>query len=267
MNSKEYIESGILELYVFGKLSEEERSEVQQMATDNPAVRTEIASIEHAVISLSHSISPGISSETYDKIRKELLGDTPEVVHTKSKKTNWSQYLGWAAALVILLGAAFMYLQMNDQMNEIINSEIEKNNTEFKSMQKTIITLEDKNKSTDKLLKIVRDKNNRVVTLEGQPAMPGAMAKIYWNKATQAVYVDVQGLPAPPQGMVYQVWSLKMDPLTPTSIGILNKMATDTTKIYQVESTIDAQAFGITLEPEGGSAVPSMDKLYALGKM
>lgn len=266
MNSKEYIESGILELYVFGKLSEEEARDVQQMAADNPAIRTEIASIEHAVINLSHSISPNISSETYDKIRKELLGDAPQVVQKKTK-TNWSQYMGWAAAVIILLGAASMYLLMNNQMNDSINSEIDKNNSEFKTMQKTITTLEDKNKSSQNLLKIIRDKNNMVVTLEGQPAMPGAMAKVYWNKATSAVYVDVLGLPAPPQGMVYQVWSLKMNPLTPTSIGILDKMKIDTTKIYQVESAVEAEAFGITLEPEGGSPMPTMDQLYALGKM
>ena len=41
MNSREYIESGILELYVFGKLSEEEKLAVQQMAADNPAIRTD----------------------------------------------------------------------------------------------------------------------------------------------------------------------------------------------------------------------------------
>ncbi|ESU25077.1 hypothetical protein FEDK69T_00420 [Flavobacterium enshiense DK69] len=240
---------------------------MQQMASDNPAVRTEIAAIEYAVVNLSHSVSPNISSETYDKIRRELLGDAPIEVHKKSKTTNWGQYMGWAAAVVILLGAASMYLLMNSQMNDSINSEIDKNKSEFKTMQKTIISLEDQNKSSQKLLKIIRDKNNMVVTLEGQPAMPGAKAKIYWNKATQAVYVDVQGLPTPPQGMVYQVWSLKMDPLTPTSIGILNKITADTSKIYQVESTVDAEAFGITLEPEGGSAIPTMEQLYALGKM
>ncbi|WP_035677994.1 anti-sigma factor [Flavobacterium limnosediminis] len=266
MNSREYIESGILELYVFGKLSEEEAREVQQMATDNPAIRTEIAAIEQAVINLSHSVSPNISSETYDKIRHELLGDAPEVIQMKSK-TNWAQYLGWAAAVVILLGAGFMYLRMNDQINGVINSEIEKDSSEFKSMQKTIITLEDKNKASENLLNIIRDKNNRIITLEGQPAMPTAMAKVYWNKATQAVHIDAQGLPEPPQGMVYQVWSLKMDPLTPTSIGLLDKASAETTKMYKVDNTTEAEAFGITLEPEGGSAVPTMEQLYTLGKV
>ncbi|CAM3561006.1 anti-sigma factor [Flavobacterium saliperosum] len=266
MNSREYIESGILELYVFGKLSEEEKLEVQQMAADNPAIRTEIAAIEQAVINLSHSVSPNISAETYDKIRAELLGDDPKVIAMKSK-TNWSQYLGWAASVVILLGAAFMYLQMNDQMNGVINEEIEKSKSEFDKMQKTIVTLEDQNKATQTVLNIIRDKNNTVVTLGGQPVAPTAVAKVYWNKATQTVYIDAEGLPEAPQGMVYQVWALKLDPLTPTSIGLLEKATAATTKMYKVDNTTEAEAFGITLEPEGGSATPTMEQLYTLGKV
>lgn len=266
MNSREYIESGILELYVFGKLSEEEKLEVQQMAADNPAIRTEIAAIEQAVINLSHSVSPNISAETYDKIRAELLDNDPKVVQMKSK-TNWSQYMGWAASVVILLGAAFMYLQMNNQMNGIINKEIEKNKSDFNKMQKTIVTLESKNKATESMMEILRDKNNTIVMLEGQAAMPGATAKVYWNKATQEVYIDAQDLPEAPQGMVYQVWALKMNPLTPTSIGLLEKATASTTKMYKVDNTAEAEAFGITLEPDGGSATPTMEQLYTLGKV
>ena len=45
MNSKEYIESGILELYVFGKLTDDEIAEVNQMATQHPEVKEEITAI------------------------------------------------------------------------------------------------------------------------------------------------------------------------------------------------------------------------------
>lgn len=266
MNSREYIESGILELYVFGKLSEAEALDVEQMAADSPAIRTEIAAIEKAVINLAYSVSPNISSETYDRIRQELIGNNPKVVKMKSK-TNWTQYMGWAASFVILLGAAFLYLYMNDQMNGIINSETEKNKSEFDKMQKTIVTLEDKNKASEKMLNIIRDKNNVVVTLGGQAVAPTALAKVYWNKATQEVYIDAEGLPEAPQGMVYQVWSLKMNPLTPTSIGLLEKATADTSKMYKVDNTSDAEAFGITLEHEGGSPTPTMEQLYTLGKV
>jgi hypothetical protein len=43
------------------------------------------------------------------------------------------------------------------------------------------------------------------VALGGQAVAPSA--KIYWNKETQVVYVDAAGL-EPPEGMVYQIWSL-----------------------------------------------------------
>lgn len=266
MNSREYIESGILELYVFGKLSDEEKLDVQQMAADNPAIRTEIAAIEKAVINLSYSVSPNISSETYDKIRLELLGDDPKVVHMK-QKTNWSQYLGWAASFVILLGAGLMYLKMNDSMNEQINTEIEKNKIEYNKMKQTVTTLENKTKATENMMEILRDNNNTIVLLEGQAAMPSASAKVYWNRATQSVYIDAKSLPEPPQGMVYQVWSVKMNPFSPTSIGLLERASASSSKMYRVDNTTEAEAFGITLEPEGGSATPTMEQLYALGKI
>jgi hypothetical protein len=56
------------------------------------------------------------------------------------------------------------------------------------------------------------------------------------------VYVDASGLPEPPEGMVYQVWALKLDPLTPTSIGLLENFDKMIKKI--VNNANEAQAFG-----------------------
>ncbi len=38
-------------------------------------------------------------------------------------------------------------------------------------------------------------------------------------------------------------------------------------RIFAVNSTGDAEAFGITLEPKGGSLTPTMEQLYTLGKV
>ena len=67
--------------------------------------------------------------------------------------------------------------------------------------------------------------------------------------------------------MVYQVWALKLNPLTPTSIGLLANFNGDNEKIFEVSKTNDAEAFGITLEPSGGSLTPTMEQLYTLGKV
>jgi anti-sigma-K factor RskA len=65
--------------------------------------------------------------------------------------------------------------------------------------------------------------------------------------------------------MVYQVWSLKMQPLTPTNIGLLDSFEEDENKIFRLENTNASEGFGITLEPEGGSETPTLERLYALG--
>ncbi len=52
MEAQEYIESGILELYVYGLLSEKENLEIAELAKNNTDVDQEIISIEKAIIAL-----------------------------------------------------------------------------------------------------------------------------------------------------------------------------------------------------------------------
>lgn len=64
--------------------------------------------------------------------------------------------------------------------------------------------------------------------------------------------------------MIYQVWSLKLEPLTPTSLGLLENYGADKT-LFVLENTNASEGFGITLEPAGGSPTPTLEKLYVLG--
>ena len=116
-----------------------------------------------------------------------------------------------------------------------------------------------------KLISVLRDRDIISVPLDGQAVYPEAYAKVYWDKSTSNIYLDVQGLPAPPEGKVYQVWSLTLNPLSPTSLGTLDDFNTDENKIFTISNPNGSQAFGITLEPAGGSASPTMEQLYTLG--
>lgn len=262
MENKEYIESGILELYVYGLLSESENDEVTAMSNKNPEIKAEILSIEKAIINLSSSFSPFISHSQFEKIKAQLELKHGRVI-TMPSRSNWSTYVGWAAAVVLLVGIGYQYTQLNATNNQVAAVEKEKS-----KLQETVVSLEAKNKETETVLNVVRDDNTTVVALGGQAAAPTAKAKIYWNKQTQVVYVDASGLPEPPEGKEYQIWSLKLQPqLTPTSIGMLANFKANTSKVFAVEKTGDAEAFGITLEPKGGSKSPTMEQLYTLGKV
>lgn len=261
MNTREYIESGVLELYLFGKLSESENTEVQAYANEYPEIQQEIESIEKAIINLSYSVAPHLSHENFNAIRKTLLERETTVVPLQSK-SNWPSYMGWAASFLLLLGAGFLYFQMNQ--NDVLLKDSKQKNQQ---LQKSVVTLEEQNKNNETLLQLFKNDKNTLVTLAGQPIAPEAKAKIYWNQDDHSVYVDASGLPDAPEGQVYQVWSLKMNPLTPTSIGLLEKTEIGNSKIFKVDNAIDAEGFGITLEPAGGSAAPNLEQLYTLGKV
>ncbi|MEM8521879.1 anti-sigma factor [Flavobacterium sp. PL12] len=262
METKEYIESGVLELYVYGLLSETESEEVAIMAKNNPEINTEIIAIEKAIVALSASFSPFHSVANYEKIKEKLeLKHSPKVIELEPT-SNWSQYIGWAAAVLLLVGIGYQYNEMQVTSNQVASATNDK-----AKLEKDLKMLEIKNAASETSLAVVRDTKNTVVALGGQAVSPESTAKVYWNQDTKVVYIDAAGLPEPPEGMVYQIWALKLSPLTPTSIGLLENFNSNDQKLFAVNNADQAEAFGITLEPAGGSLTPTMEKLYALGKV
>ncbi|TQD39116.1 anti-sigma factor [Haloflavibacter putidus] len=260
MSTQEYIDSGILELYVYGSLSEEETSEVQEMIAKHPEVKKEVEAIEEAVIRLSGSVSPYLPAVNYQRIKKNIFNKKTKV--KTLRKTSWAAYAGWAATLLLLIASAVFYQQYQSS-----KETLQVVTTEKVALQEDNNQLENQQEAYAANLRIIRDKNTKVVPLEGQKNYSEAYAQAYYNKESKEVIIDAQGLPEPPEGMVYQVWSLRLDPLTPTSVGLLEAFETNDSKLFRVAEAPSAEAFGITLEPAGGSKTPTMDKLYTLGKV
>ncbi|MEM6517406.1 MAG: anti-sigma factor [Bacteroidota bacterium] len=262
MNIEDYIESGVLELYVAGQLSEPENREVYELMIKHPEILQEVLEIESAVIRLTQSVAPISRNNLFTSIKDRLkLGDNDvKVVSIDRKKTNYVHYLGWAAAVLLGAGLLWTFNQNNQLETEVTNVNIEKNYLETQLEDSRTDLAE-----TEELLKAITDKDVITVSLGGQANFENTYAKVYWNKKDNTIYLDGQGLPDAPAGKVYQLWSLKLDPLTPTSLGTVDAFNTDKDKIFEIKNDNESQAFGITLEPEGGSETPTMEQLYTLG--
>ena len=242
MNINDYINSGILELYVAGQLSEKESSEVYDLMLKHPEVLKEVLEIEAAIVKLTASVSPK-KDIAFNTIKGRLNNNTDsKVISLNRPKTQWLNYSGWAAAVVLAGGLIWT-----------IEIQMETSKTDLAE--------------TKNLLNIIRDKSIINIPLEGQAAAPGAFANVYWDKKDDTVYLDLQGLPEPPEGKVYQVWSLTLNPLTPTSLGTIDDFIQDDNKIFKLKNANQSQAFGITLEPAGGSPSPTLEQLYTLGAL
>lgn len=260
MDIKAYIASGNLEFYVAGLLSEKENLEVYDLALAHEEVLSEIIAIENAVLALTKTSSPGLPYG-FDIVKDKISIDKEtKVVDLKKKDINWSWYVGWAASVALAIGLFYLYTQ-----NQDLQTQIEMVNQENQQLERQIADSDASLEKSQELLNTIRDKNITVVPLGGQAVSPTSYAKAYWNKEEQKVFIDAQGLPEPPEGMVYQVWSLKLSPLTPTSLGLLENFESDENKVFALFNTNESEAFGITLEPAGGSESPNLEQLYTLG--
>jgi anti-sigma-K factor RskA len=261
MEINTYIESGVLELYVAGALSDAENKEVYDMILKHPEILKEVLDIENAVVKLTASTSTKISSHNFDAIKQKLglNGDTTKVIAMKPKY-NWITYTGWAATIVLGAGLLWTLNQNKELQSEVQTAEIEQS-----FLEKEIEDAKTDLAASKELLNVLRDREIISVPLGGQGNFANTYAEVYWDKKTNSIYLDAQGLPEPPEGKVYQVWSLTLSPLTPVSLGTIDDFATDENKIFKIENLNSSEAFGITLEPAGGSAAPTMEQLYTLG--
>ncbi|WP_339705957.1 anti-sigma factor [uncultured Kriegella sp.] len=261
MDEEKYIASGILELYVAGLLSAKENLEVYENAQKYPRIKQEIEEIEKSILAVTKALSPGLTNGFNGVKRKIGMGSSEtKVVPMTKKEVNPIWYVGWAASLLLIAGLVWMYTQ-----NQDLKSQIEVVNQTNSQLEQQIADSDSSLEKSQELLETLRDQNVTVVALGGQEVAPESYAKAYWNKTEEKVYIDAKGLPEPPDGFVYQVWSLKLDPLTPTSMGLLEDFISDENKVFALANPNDTEAFGITLEPAGGSESPTLEQLYTLG--
>lgn len=267
MEARELIESGQLELYVYGLLTAEENAEINRIALVNKDVADEIIAIEDAIISLSSGFSPDLSTDQYQRLRDSLIAkQSPQPIETinaagpeeRPARKIWT-VIGWTAALLFLASSGYLFYQWQEATKALVVSEQE--NT---AKDARIKALEITNKQNQSTLELMRSPQNLIVDLEAQPVAPDASARIYWNKETQAVSLDASSLATPPEGNVYQVWAIYYKPFNAVSIGVLENNSAE--NLHTLQTTANAEAFGVTLEPIGGSETPTLEQLVVMGK-
>ncbi|WP_066838633.1 anti-sigma factor [Rufibacter ruber] len=272
MNTQEYIESGVLELYAAGGLTEAEQADVERMAAQYPEVRVALEEVTRTLeaYALTHAQPP--RPELEDKILGHLQRLAPpaepplaeeagKVVpltdYSPNKSPNW---LKVAAAVLLLISAAtnvFLYKNLSEARQELAVSQ---QATRQYALQ--VNQVEQRAFKSENLLALVRDPQTVSVSLKGVEQHPAAQASVFWNKETKEVYFDPSKLPAAPAGKQYQLWALANG--KPVDAGVV--VQTDSL-LQRMKSIQEAQAFAVTLEPAGGSVNPTLEAMYVMGNI
>jgi hypothetical protein len=94
---------------------------------------------------------------------------------------------------------------------------------------------------------------------------PASFATVYWDTASQDVYLMINNMPKPPSDKQYQLWAFLND--QPIDMGLI-EITEKPLQLYRLKKAQAAQAFAITLEKKDRIDVskPGGD-LYVMGKL
>ncbi|MFZ1704692.1 MAG: anti-sigma factor [Saprospiraceae bacterium] len=251
MNTKEYISSGILELYVLGQLSEEECILVEKMSEKHIEVKREIHEISISLEKYGKLNAVTPSPDLFDSIVQQL----PDVATdanpgqnnaSPSSSTNW-QWLTFLFAGISLVSVV-MYL-WNINMME----------SEYKSMKKNLMICDSIHQASSlqyALIDSIQDPNNKIIPLASTEGFSGTNVYLHYNEVKQKNYLQIYQLPRIDGDHDFQLWSLKpgQDPIP---LDVFNSGHF----IIPISFEEGTPTYAITIEPKGGSKVPTLDKL------
>ncbi|MGB0864013.1 MAG: anti-sigma factor [Saprospiraceae bacterium] len=266
MKIQEYIDSGLLEMYVAGALTEQEMVKVTTDINESLELKQEVEKLENAFMAYAKLHAPPISAALKASILQSgrNIATTPTDVTTPPTGLNkWICGLG-----LLFLVASIGYNIYQYQTKQSLEQNIETVESENKTFANDLEALQEKYNSNQALFAEIRQLSTKRVVLASVGKVAGAEAIVFWNTDTKNIFVDASSLPEPPEGKVYQLWwMISLDPLLPNNAGTLDGFAADDDKVFAALSTDRAVAFAITLEPEGGSESPTLEELYVLGQV
>jgi len=270
---KAYIESGILELYVLGDVTPEEKLQVEEMALKHPAIKAELDEIERSMemYAENNAVEPPehlrsrvlnslLTNFGDDSTFKDKVTETTSTVVPLPSRSNYSSFYqyAFAACLALLLASTVALVTLYNKL--------QRSNTQLAVLQADKQQFANRVNLMDEQLQVFRDASFKFLKLQATPKAPaGASITIAWSPVKKKVMIDLGTMKMPKNDKEhqYQLWALVGN--KPVDLGVFDA-SSDSTAMKQMKSIASADAFAVTLEPRGGSINPTMDEMMVIGK-
>ena len=253
MDINSYISSGIIETYVMGLCTPEEKNEMELLRRKYPQLNEAVLQYETDLENnlLKNAILPG--NEVDEQILHSLRSLQIPVVdinqrHFKTKGLNWLKTFAAAAILLLAVSGVFnfiLYKKTNEQQQALKEKE-----------KYSPLPMSDYN--------ILKQRTITPVAMYGVTPHNICRCTIFWDKATGKAYIMIHHLPPSTAEINYQLWALVDD--KPVSVGLINDKIRD--RFIEIQNVpAAATGFIVTLEKAGGSTTPTLKETYLSGKI
>ena len=252
MDKDKIIKSNLLEKYALGISSQMEEDMVHQALSLFPELREELDKIEQSLeqTAFENKIEApeGVKERVLEQIEKIKKSDSAksEVAHPTNKaiKINW-----WTIAASFLAGA---FLSGLWAWNNIATYQ-----KEIVSYQSEISLLQEECESDKIFFAFTNDINTQKVIL--QDSKDGFAALGYWNESQEKGILQLINLPVIQDDEAYQIWADVEGEMI--AVGLLENEDYAANNYIDLNYLTDAESINITIEPEGGSDHPDVDRL------
>jgi len=218
MNTKKYIESGILEDYLLGISSEQEQKEVESLAKIYPEIKEELdklsRALEYFAMSYQKVPPPHLKTKIMAAIKNIETESSTQIVsspyidnNTKIHKNDPFKWLA-AAAIALLLITVALYQNMKMQLNNA-NAQIAALGGANENIEGELNTVRSNYASLNNQLAIVSHCKTRIRLENMNNVKAPCCLMLYCMDKTKEMYVQINKLKPAPEGTLYQLWAIK----------------------------------------------------------
>jgi anti-sigma-K factor RskA len=258
MDLQSFIQSGLLEAYVLGQCTAEERALAERMVAEYAEVRAELAAVEQALESYAsaNAVPPPawMKGRILERIENEAVPLAAPPV-----SSNFYLRIFQLLTLALALLGGFLLFQKNNLVSEKTTLE-----NRVAELQKQIEACAEQEKLKEKLQQVnllLRHTDTRDVPLANVTNTTLA-AHAYHNTTSCEVAIDLNSLPAPEQGKFFQFWSIVDG--KPVSMGMVDVGASGGWQVIACQQNAVALAISLENNPLGN---PAPTEVFMVGNI
>ncbi len=250
-------DTGILEQYLLGELSEEQSTEVENILKKDKELREYFSKMEDDMeqMAFENAITPPthIKTAILNEVENSNLVAKEKVIPSqKRKRVSYNFAIAASLAALFLLSSGWLYNQWKNTERTMITLQKETND-----LQNRLVNLEDNYKETEKWYQAINKPEVVQLLLKGNEKSPNSAAIAYVNHQNKEVILNPKGLSKLKNDKTYQMWADVNGEMIDMGVISANQ------EMITMKYIENAASLNITIEPAGGNDHPTVEQLIS----
>lgn len=245
----------LLPFYALGALAPAERAEVEAYIAANPEARARLEEMMRVSSALSYNVDPiapppQLKQTLMNRVERDLESRRPTFNLIQFLTSLWPKPLAPLSPAIAVLSLILLIAVSAWAFS--LNNEVTRLRAETADLRRELV-------AQRQIIAQIADPGASVMDIAGTERQPNARGQFITQASGQTAVLVVNGLAPLERGKTYQFWLIRGD--TPVSAGLF-EVDDDGQAVLQVTADVGPGSFdaiGVSVEPAGGSQLPTGD--------